>query len=39
MARESDDWFYQELRASQTGVLPDAELADARKQMTPEQYA
>lgn len=39
MAKESDDWFYQELKASQTQILPEVELADARKQMTPEQYA
>ena len=39
LAKESPDWFYQELKASQTGILPESELADARKQMTPEQYA
>lgn len=38
-ARLSDDWFYQELKASETGVLPEAELLDAQREMTPEQYA
>ncbi len=39
MAKDSPDWFYQELRASQTGILPQAELDDAKRQMTPEQFA
>lgn len=39
MAKESPDWLYQELRASETGILPASELEDARRQMTPEQYA
>lgn len=34
-----DDWFYLELRASETGILDAAELADARSKMTPEQFA
>lgn len=38
-ARLSDDWYYQELKASETGVLPEAELLDAKREMTPEQYA
>ena len=38
-ARASPDWFFQEMRASQTGIIPTAELEDAAKQMTPEQYA
>lgn len=38
-AQASEDWFYQEMRASTTGIIPAAELEDARKQMTPEQYA
>jgi len=38
-ARNSPDWFYQEMRASETGIIPTAELEDARKQMTAEQYA
>lgn len=39
MAKSSDDWFYQQLRASETGIVLASELEDARKQMTPEQYA
>lgn len=39
MAKASPDWFYQELRASETGIIPSPELDDARRQMTPEQYA
>lgn len=38
-ARDSDDWYYQELKASETGVLPEAELLDASRDMTPEQFA
>lgn len=38
-AKASDDWFYQEMRASETEIIPAAELEDARKQMTAEQYA
>lgn len=38
-AKESADWFYQEMRASETGIIAPLELEDARKQMTPEQYA
>lgn len=32
-------WFSAMLRASETGLLPEAELAAARADMTPEQYA
>lgn len=39
-ARENpDQWFYAELKASETGILPQEELDDARRSMTPEQYA
>jgi len=38
-ARTAGDWFYLELRADETGILSEAELADARKSLTPEQYA
>jgi phage terminase large subunit len=37
-ARTNPDWLYMELRASETGVLPDGELADARRTMTESQY-
>jgi phage terminase large subunit len=32
------DWFTMTLKASETGIIPTAELDDARKIMTPEQY-
>jgi hypothetical protein len=38
-ARTSEDWYYQELKASETGILPAGELKDAAREMTPEQYA
>lgn len=37
---ESDpEWFSLVLRASETGIVPQDELADAARSMTPEQYA
>ena len=39
LAKADDAWFYQELKASETGIVAEAELEDARRQMTPEQYA
>lgn len=39
MAKASPDWFYQELKASETGIIAAGELDDARRQMTPEQFA
>lgn len=33
------DWLAQMLKASETGILPESELADARKAMTEDQYA
>jgi phage terminase large subunit len=38
-AANDPDWFFSIHRASETGILDDAELADARKTMSPEQYA
>jgi hypothetical protein len=38
-ARSDPDWFTLELRASQTGILPDEELASARRDMTADAYA
>lgn len=32
-------WFYLELKASETGVLPQAELDEARLEMTEDEYA
>lgn len=38
-AQKEDDWFAAELKASVTQLIPDEELQDARRFMTPEQYA
>lgn len=35
---EPDEWFSFVLRADDSGILDEAELEDARKEMTPEQY-
>lgn len=37
-AQGDSDWYAVMLRASETGVLPAAELDAARAEMTPEQY-
>jgi phage terminase large subunit len=36
---ERDGWYHRIHRASDTGYVDAAELADARQQMSPEQYA
>ncbi len=33
-----DDWFFGKLRASETGILPQEELDDARRAMSEDQY-
>lgn len=38
-AKVEPDWFHLELKASQTGVLPQHELDAAQRDMTPDQYA
>jgi hypothetical protein len=38
-ARASEDWFFAELKASETGIIPQDELDAARADMTREQYA
>ena len=38
-ARREPEWRYVEFRASQTGLIPAAELESARKSMTPDEYA
>jgi phage terminase large subunit len=38
-AKRDPEWFSLELRASQTGLLPEDELESARSALTPEQYA
>lgn len=37
-ATRDETWFSTMLKASQTGLLPDSELTDARKSMTEDQY-
>lgn len=39
LSQKDDAWFSTRLRASETALLPQSELDDARKQMTVEQYA
>jgi hypothetical protein len=36
---DDEDWLIMTLKASQTGILSEKELALARKTMTPEEYA
>jgi len=38
-AEASDDWFSLVLKASESGLIDEGELADARAMMTPEQFA
>ncbi len=38
-SQKNPDWFSLLLRSSDTGIVAEAELADARVMMTPEQYA
>jgi len=38
MAAGNPDWYAGLLRASESGILPQEALDDARKQMTPEEY-
>ena len=37
-ANKEDDWFALELRASQTGILPEEELKAAKRDMSFDQY-
>lgn len=37
-ATKSAEWFTKSLRASQTGIIPDAELEDAKKSMSDSEY-
>lgn len=39
LAETEPDWFSAKLRASQTGLIADDELQDAKRQMTAEAYA
>lgn len=38
LAQKEGAWFHLMLRASETGLLNEGELVDARRSMTPEQY-
>lgn len=38
-AKGSPEWFNLTLKASETGLVPEDELASVRSMMTPEQYA
>lgn len=38
-AQRDQEWFFASYRASDTGIIPDAELASARLQMTADEYA
>jgi hypothetical protein len=38
-AEQANDWFAMSLRADDSGLLPAEELEDAKRMMTPEQYA
>lgn len=37
-AKQEPGWFFREYRASETGVLPQAELDDAKRLMTQDEY-
>jgi hypothetical protein len=37
-AKASEDWFYLQLKASETGLLDEQELFDARQQMGQDRY-
>jgi len=39
IAHESEDWFTLSLKASETGLLDDEELADARRMMSEDEFA
>jgi len=38
-AKTAEDWFFLELKASETGIVPSHELLALRREMTEEQYA
>jgi hypothetical protein len=37
-AEQSTEWYYKMLRASESNILPEEDLARAKEQMTPEEY-
>lgn len=38
-AQRQDDWYALNLKASETGLIDESELADAKRQMSEDQYA
>jgi len=38
-AKSQPDWFFAEYKASESGIIPESELAAARKDMTADEYA
>jgi phage terminase large subunit len=38
-AQRDEEWFFAQFKASETGILPESELAAARKDMTADEYA
>ena len=38
-AKREPEWFFSEYKASDTGIIPESELAAARKDMTADEYA
>jgi hypothetical protein len=38
-AQREDGWFFAAYKASDTGLIPDAELIDAKRSMTEDEYA
>ena len=38
-AKQDPEWFFAQFKASETGIIPDTELAAARKDMTADEYA
>lgn len=38
LAEESPDWFYAQIRASESGLLPDEELEASRQMMSKDEY-
>lgn len=38
-AQREQGWFFAAYKASETGLIPDAELVDARRSMTADEYA
>ena len=37
-AKNNPEWFHMILKASESGIIPEAELSDLRKEMSEDQY-